>query len=61
MLHTRAWFRRRIGPERPYDLVTGGAAAAPLAAQPSADDWNASQWDPDVMRDIERRRHRPTA
>jgi hypothetical protein len=61
VLHTRAWFRRRVAPERPYDLVTGGTTAAPLAARPSAEDWNASRWDPEVMRDIERRRHRPTA
>jgi hypothetical protein len=62
VLHTRAWLRRRSDPDRPsaadrYSLVTGGDPASPLAAQPTADDWNASLWDPDVLKDIERRRH----
>ena len=63
VLHTRAWLRRRSDPDRPYaadrySLVTGGDPASPLAAQPTAEDWNASQWDPDVLKDIERRRNR---
>lgn len=63
VLHTRAWLRRRTNPDRPYaadrySLVTGGDPASPLAAQPTAEDWNASLWDPDVLKDIERRRHR---
>jgi hypothetical protein len=63
VLHTRAWVRGRTAPDRPYaadryDLVSGGDASSPLAAQPTADDWNAAQWDPDVDRQIERRRHR---
>ncbi|MEV8511517.1 hypothetical protein [Dactylosporangium sp. NPDC051484] len=63
VLHTRAWLRRRSDPGRPYaadrySLVTGGDAASPLAAQPTAEDWNASLWDPDVLADIERRRNR---
>jgi hypothetical protein len=62
VLHTRRWLRRRSDPDRPYaadrySLVTGGDTASPLAAQPTADDWNASQWDPDVLKEIERRRH----
>lgn len=61
--HTAAWLRQRTDPDRPagadrYDFVTGGDPAAPLAAQPTAEDWNASQWDPDVLKDIERRRYR---
>jgi hypothetical protein len=61
VLHTRAWLRRRSDPDRPYaldrySLVTGGDPVSPTAAQPSADDWNASLWDPDVLKDIERRR-----
>ncbi|GIJ72254.1 hypothetical protein [Virgisporangium ochraceum] len=63
VLHTRAWVRGRTAPDRPYaadryDLVSGGDTSSPLAAQPTADDWNAAQWDPDVDRQIERRRHR---
>jgi hypothetical protein len=63
VLHTRAWLRRRSHGDRPYaadrySLVTGGDPAAPLSAQPTADDWNASQWDPEVLKDIERRRHK---
>jgi hypothetical protein len=63
VLHTRAWLRRRSDPDRPYaadrySLVTGGDPVAPLAAQPTAEDWDASLWDPDVLKDIERRRHR---
>ena len=62
VLHTRAWLRRRSDPDRPYaadrySLVTGGDPASPLAAQPTAEDWDASLWDPDVLKDIERRRH----
>jgi hypothetical protein len=62
VLHTRAWLRQRSGdPDRPYaadrySLVTGGDPDSPLAAQPTAEDWNASQWDPDVLKEVERRR-----
>ncbi|WP_433206286.1 hypothetical protein ACQP00_39280 [Dactylosporangium sp. CS-047395] len=63
VVHTRAWIRAKVAPGRPYaadryDLVTGGETSSPIAAQPTADDWNASQWDPDVLKDIERRRYR---
>ncbi|WP_426504875.1 hypothetical protein ACPPVO_45460 [Dactylosporangium sp. McL0621] len=63
VLHTRNWLRARSAPGRPYaadrySIVTGGDPVAPLAAQPTADDWNASQWDPSVQEEIERRRRR---
>ncbi|MET8281764.1 hypothetical protein [Micromonospora sp. NPDC005174] len=32
--------------------------AWPLSPTPTSADWNASQWDPEVLRDIEARRHR---
>jgi hypothetical protein len=60
ILHDRRWYAARIGAEQPYSMVTGGDTASPQAAQPTADDWNASAWDPDVQRDIERRRGRTT-
>ncbi|MFF0316669.1 hypothetical protein ACFYPH_18840 [Micromonospora sp. NPDC005252] len=41
-----------------YSAVTGQDPAWPLSPTPTSDDWNASQWDPDVLRDIEARRHR---
>jgi len=61
VVHSSRWLRARSDPDRPYaadhySMVTGGHPAAPLAAQPSAEDWDASQWDPAVQEDIERRR-----
>jgi hypothetical protein len=61
VLHTRAWLRRRSDADRPsgadrHSMVIGDEPASPLAAQPTADDWNASLWDPGVLNDIERRR-----
>ncbi|MEV4387296.1 hypothetical protein AB0J68_16530 [Micromonospora sp. NPDC049580] len=41
-----------------YSAVAGQDPAWPLSPTPTSDDWNASQWDPDVLRDIEARRHR---
>ncbi|MEU7870454.1 hypothetical protein [Dactylosporangium sp. NPDC049140] len=63
VLHTRGWLRARSNPGRPYaadrySMVTGGDPVGPLAAQPTADDWNAAQWDPSVQEEIERRRRR---
>ncbi|GAA3454515.1 hypothetical protein [Dactylosporangium matsuzakiense] len=57
--YDRSWYAARIGAEQPYSMVTGGDVRSPVAAQPTADDWNAGLWDPDVQRDIERRRNRP--
>jgi hypothetical protein len=64
VVHTRAWLRKHGGDDfRPYaadrySLVTGGDPVSPISAQPTADDWDASSWDPDVQRDIDRRRER---
>ncbi|MGW5580022.1 hypothetical protein [Micromonospora chokoriensis] len=44
-----------------YPPVAGQDRAWPLSPTPTSDDWNASQWDPDVLRDIESRRHRDRA
>ncbi|MGC4856760.1 hypothetical protein ACLQ24_26170 [Micromonospora sp. DT4] len=41
-----------------YSPVAGQDPAWPLSPTPTSEDWNASQWDPDVLRDIEARRHR---
>ncbi|MEU7798840.1 hypothetical protein AB0B10_06195 [Micromonospora arborensis] len=41
-----------------YSPVAGQDPAWPLSPTPTSDDWNAGQWDPDVLRDIEARRHR---
>ncbi|MFF5173633.1 hypothetical protein ACFY3U_13435 [Micromonospora sp. NPDC000089] len=41
-----------------YAPVTGQDRAWPLSPTPTSDDWNAGQWDPDVLRDIEARRQR---
>jgi hypothetical protein len=49
--HTAAWARGRDSTSAPY------TAAPPMSARPTAQDWDASVWDPDVQRDIERRRH----
>ena len=60
--HTRAWLRSRADPggepyeARLYSLTTGGRPPSPLSPTPSGDDWDASVWDPDVLRDIDRRR-----
>ncbi|MFI5907526.1 hypothetical protein [Dactylosporangium sp. NPDC051541] len=58
IVHDRKWYAGKIGAEQPYSMVTGGDARSPLAAQPTADDWNAGLWDPDVQHDIDRRRDR---
>ena len=58
VLHTRGWLRDR-GPGTAvatYSLTTGGEPASPVAATPTADDWNAAVWDPAVQEEIERRR-----
>ncbi|WP_019871436.1 hypothetical protein [Salinispora oceanensis] len=63
VLHSRARILRliaqanRVGPGH-YSPVAGGDPAWPMSPTPTSDDWNASQWDPDVLRDIESRRHR---
>ncbi|GAB1689728.1 hypothetical protein KRM28CT15_15310 [Krasilnikovia sp. M28-CT-15] len=63
VLHSRARILRliaqanRVGAGH-YSPVAGGDPAWPLSPTPTSDDWNASQWDPDVLRDIESRRHR---
>ncbi len=49
--HTRRWIGRRAGP------VPTGEAQGVMSGQPTSDDWSAA-WDPDVERDIERRRDR---
>lgn len=41
-----------------YSPVAGQDRAWPLSPTPTSEDWNAGQWDPDVLRDIEARRHR---
>ncbi|MET7669835.1 hypothetical protein [Micromonospora luteifusca] len=41
-----------------YSPVAGQDPAWPLSPTPTSEDWNAGQWDPDVLRDIEARRHR---
>jgi hypothetical protein len=57
--HTRAWFRERATPgAAPADLVSGADPFRPAAPIPTSDDWNASAWDPEVHREIERRRGR---
>ncbi|CCH17891.1 hypothetical protein [Micromonospora lupini] len=63
MLHSRARVLRLIadvdrlvaGHSSP---VAGQNPAWPLSPTPTSEDWNAGQWDPDVLRDIEARRHR---
>ncbi|MGQ5263192.1 hypothetical protein ACTWLT_20890 [Micromonospora sp. ZYX-F-536] len=35
-------------------------AGTPLPAEPQPEDWNAALWDPEVQRDIERRRRQST-
>ncbi|BCY07914.1 hypothetical protein [Actinoplanes sp. L3-i22] len=49
--HTRRWIGRRAGDWAPDD------AEVHLSSRPTADDWK-TDWDPDVARDIERRRSR---
>ncbi|MEH1168971.1 hypothetical protein V6V47_26665 [Micromonospora sp. CPCC 205539] len=63
MLHSRARILRliahanRVGAGH-YSPVAGQDPAWPLSPTPTSDDWNAGQWDPDVLRDIDARRHR---
>ncbi|WP_018588724.1 hypothetical protein [Salinispora arenicola] len=63
VLHSRARILRLIAQAnrvdaKHYSPVAGGDPAWLLSPTPTSDDWNASQWDPDVLRDIESRRHR---
>ncbi|MBB5480738.1 hypothetical protein [Micromonospora parathelypteridis] len=63
MLHSRARILRliaqvnRVGAGH-YSPVAGQDPAWPLSPTPTSDDWNAGQWDPEVLRDIDARRHR---
>ncbi|MDG4838552.1 hypothetical protein O7631_18730 [Micromonospora sp. WMMD967] len=63
VLHSRARVLRLIADvdrivAGHYPPVTGQDRGWPLSPTPTSDDWNASQWDPDVLRDIESRRQR---
>ncbi|MEU7919351.1 hypothetical protein ACGFIP_03685 [Micromonospora zamorensis] len=63
VLHSRARVLRLIAHVNRvvaghYSPVARQDAAWPLSPTPTSDDWNAGQWDPDVLRDIEARRHR---
>ncbi|MET8043415.1 hypothetical protein ABZU25_21440 [Micromonospora sp. NPDC005215] len=63
MLHSRARLLRLIADVNRvvaghYSPAAGQAPAWPLSPTPTTEDWNAGQWDPDVLRDIEARRHR---
>jgi hypothetical protein len=63
VLHTRSRILRLIAQANRagaghYSPLAGGEPAWPLSPTPTSDDWNAAQWDPDVLRDIESRRHR---
>ncbi|MGC4747055.1 hypothetical protein ACLQ28_15560 [Micromonospora sp. DT201] len=63
MLHSRARVLRLVaqvhrGGAGNYSPVAGHDPAWPLSPTPTSDDWIAGQWDPDVLRDIEARRHR---
>ncbi|MCU7730505.1 hypothetical protein ODJ79_42890 [Actinoplanes sp. KI2] len=63
VLHSRARILRLIAQAHQvghgaHPPVAGGDPAWALNPTPTSDDWNAGQWDPDVMRDIEARRHR---
>jgi hypothetical protein len=49
--HSRRWIGRRAGDYAPDE------AEVHLSSRPTADDWK-TDWDPDVARDIERRRAR---
>ncbi|WP_240639264.1 hypothetical protein [Micromonospora ureilytica] len=56
VLHSRARVLRLIA--HVDRVVAGHDPAWPLSPTPTSDDWNAGQWDPDVLRDIEARRNR---
>lgn len=63
VLHSRARVLRLIAQvdrvvAGHHSPVAGQDPAWPLSPTPTSDDWNAGQWDPDVVRDIEARRHR---
>ncbi|MEU5783406.1 hypothetical protein [Micromonospora lupini] len=63
MLHSRVRVLRLIAEvdrvvAGHYSPVAGQDPAWPLSPTPTSEDWNAGQWDPDVLRDIEARRHR---
>ncbi|MEU8328643.1 hypothetical protein [Micromonospora sp. NPDC048839] len=63
MLHSRARVLRLIAEvdrvvAGHYSPVAGQDPAWPLSPTPTSEDWNAGQWDPEVMRDIEARRRR---
>ncbi|MCX5064326.1 hypothetical protein OOJ91_00425 [Micromonospora lupini] len=63
MLHSRARVLRLMAHvdrvvAGHYSPVAAQVPAWPLSPTPTSDDWNAGQWDPDVLRDIEARRHR---
>jgi hypothetical protein len=53
---------RQVQVQVPPQLRAGPQTMTP-PAEPQPRDWDASQWDPDIQADIERRRHRgkPTA
>jgi hypothetical protein len=51
VLHTRAWLDSHADPDRPRR--DDGSSMSP---RPTAGDWDASAWDPEVLSDIERRR-----
>ncbi|MGI5239756.1 hypothetical protein [Dactylosporangium sp. CA-139066] len=50
--HSTAVLRQGAGVKRPY------SEEPPMVARPTAEDWDASVWDPDVLKDIDRRRHK---
>jgi hypothetical protein len=63
MLHSRARVLRLIAQvdrivAGHYSPAAGQDRSWPLSPTPTREDWNAGQWDPDVLRDIETRRHR---
>ncbi|MEU8185414.1 hypothetical protein AB0B85_27990 [Micromonospora sp. NPDC049044] len=63
VLHSRARIRRLIAHAERVGAGhsspgTGQDPGWPLSPTPTSQDWDASQWDPDVLRDIEARRHR---
>ncbi|MFG1654299.1 hypothetical protein ACGFIE_30625 [Micromonospora sp. NPDC049275] len=60
MLHSRARVLRLMAHvdrvvAGHYSPVAGQDPAWPLSPTPTSEDWNAGQWDPDVLRDIEAR------
>jgi hypothetical protein len=63
VLHSRARILRLIAQANQvgaghYSPIAGQDPAWPLSPTPTSDDWNAGQWDPDVLRDIDARRHK---